>query len=87
MAVMMLTQSATVSLFEVLVQAEEQGSHEDRHAGCGEDDPRFHSLLDRTSIPPLCCMARAMMHVPPPKRPGDPNGNARRDEREQGFVA
>jgi hypothetical protein len=37
MAVMMLTQSATVSPFEVFV-AEEQGSHEDRDAGRGEDE-------------------------------------------------
>jgi hypothetical protein len=45
MAVMMLTQSATVSPFEVFVRPKSRASHEDRDAGRGEDEPLFPSLL------------------------------------------
>jgi hypothetical protein len=39
MAVMMLTQSTNGFTIRGLRQAEEQGSREDRDAGCGEDEP------------------------------------------------
>lgn len=50
-------------------------------------NPLFRSLLGCTRIPPVMLHGQAMTHAPAPKRPGDPNGNARRDEREQGFIA